>query len=324
MNTGELPYDGAEGLDTHRRAVIGRAGRGHLHWATMSGSAGWYPDPGHQDGMYRYWDGQRWSTTLSASPAADPPPEMQGEPEQPTSGFTPGEPSGNRLGWVLAGAALVAVIVIAVLVVPRFTGPGLVGADPLPNGQGSINPCPPMATAMETGYDHPNDGRLHGGPLSIPRLGSPWSAPYGDTRVPFGRDVIQQTVTIEENYTANSSWVASVLLAELRIGDGFYEPAEAAGIVAKCVTGAFYGDAVVERDDQVNEETEVDGHEAWILESQLSFDIDNLQTKGELMIIVIVKVDDWRSGLFYASIPDTAPELVPTARDALEHLEVSS
>ncbi len=288
--------------------------------AMSEGTAGWYPDPGHQDGMYRYWDGQRWSTTLSATPDAPPPPEMA------PSSFAAQEQSqtSSSTGWILLAIGVLAVIVIAVLVVPRIAGPGRVGSDPLPPGQETSSPCPPASTLYQSPPSHPNDGRLHGGPLSIPRLDSPWGAPYGDERVPFGRDVIQQTVTIEENYSPGQSWVASILLAELRIGDGFYDPGTGASIVAKCVTGAFYGDAVVTRDDQVNEAMTIDGHDAWILESQLSFDIDNLQTKGELMIIVVVKVDDWRSGLFYASIPDTAPELVPTARESLETLTVST
>jgi hypothetical protein len=55
---------------------------------------------------------------------------------------------------------------------------------------------------------------------------------------------------------------------------------------------------------QKNEATTIDGREAWIVESQLSFDIPNLKTKGELLIVVIVSAGA-RSGLYYASIPDT-------------------
>ena len=55
------------------------------------------------------------------------------------------------------------------------------------------------------------------------------------------------------------------------------------------------------------------------MESQLSFDIPGLKTKGELLIVVIVSAGA-RSGLYYASIPDTTPELVQPARDALAAL----
>ena len=65
----------------------------------------------------------------------------------------------------------------------------------------------------------------------------------------------------------------------------------------------------------------IDGHEAWIVESHLGFDIPGLKTKGELLIVAIVSTGA-RAGLYYASIPDTLPDLVQPARDALKQLTV--
>lgn len=278
--------------------------------------------------MYRYWDGSAWSDTLSATPSAPAPEEGPGSTSAPRSGGSGGSGgSGDQrrspTAWILIGAVgVIALVVVAVFLVPRFDGLRRVGADPLPGGQGSINPCPPMPTAPPTPKPQPGDGRIHGGPISYPQLPSPWSQPYGDTRVPFGRDVYQQTVLVEENYDGPNDWVASVLVAELMAGDGFFSPEDGSEIVARCVVGRFYGDAVVERDDKVDQKATIDGHEAWILESHLSFNINGLQTKGELMIIAVIRVDDWRSGLFYASIPDTVPELVEPARQALKDVTV--
>ena len=72
----------------------------------------------------------------------------------------------------------------------------------------------------------------------------------------------------------------------------------------KCILGKFYGDNPVTSDVKVNQATTIDGHDGWLVESQLSFDIQGLQTKGELLIVAIVSAGD-RSGLYYASIPDT-------------------
>ena len=58
-----------------------------------------------------------------------------------------------------------------------------------------------------------------------------------------------------------------------------------------------------------------------MIESQLTFDIKGLKTKGELLIVAIVSAGD-RSGLYYASIPDTVAELVAPAREALAELKV--
>ena len=56
-------------------------------------------------------------------------------------------------------------------------------------------------------------------------LGSPWGAPQGDNRVPFGSDVQSQLVPVETDYDGNgSNWVASVLVGELQAGDGFFTP----------------------------------------------------------------------------------------------------
>lgn len=276
--------------------------------------------------MYRYWDGSAWSDTLSATPSA-PAPEGNPSSTSATRGSSGSGGSGDQrrspTAWILiAAVGVIALVVVAVFLVPRFDGLRRVGADPLPGGQGSINPCPPMPTTPPDPEPQPGDGRIHGGPISYPQLPSPWSQPYGDTRVPFGRDVYQQTVLVEENYDGPNDWVASVLVAELMAGDGFFSPEDGSEIVARCVVGRFYGDAVVERDDKVDQKATIDGHEAWILESHLSFNIDGLQTKGELMIIAVIKVDDWRSGLFYASIPDTVPELVEPARQALKDVTV--
>ena len=50
----------------------------------------------------------------------------------------------------------------------------------------------PAKTATPEPEADPNDGRVHGGPLSYPTLVPPWGAPVPDDRVPFGTDVLSQ------------------------------------------------------------------------------------------------------------------------------------
>ena len=192
-------------------------------------------------------------------------------------------------------------------------GPGAALAGRLP-GRSTASP--------EPNSSHPADGRVHGGPVSYPMLGNPWGAPQGDNRVPFGSDVQSQLVPVETDYDGNgSNWVASVLVGELQAGDGFFTPEQGSQIVVKCILGKFYGDNPVKSNVTVNKATNIDGHDAWLVESKLTFDIAGLQTKGELLIVAIVSAGN-RSGLYYASIPDTTPELVEPARDALKNLKV--
>jgi hypothetical protein len=115
--------------------------------------------------------------------------------------------------------------------------------------------------------------------------------------------------------------VASILVGELQAGDGFFTPEQGSQIVVKCILGKFYGDNPVESDVKVNKATTIDGHEGWLVESHLTFDIAGLKTKGETLIVAIVATQD-RSGLYYASIPDTVPDLLPVARTTLEKLRV--
>ncbi|NLE18654.1 MAG: hypothetical protein GX632_08980, partial [Propioniciclava sp.] len=168
-------------------------------------------------------------------------------------------------------------------------------------------------------------GRVQGGKLSYPQLGEPWGVVKEETRVPFGRDVFGQDVMLESNYDGRgSSWVASLVVGELVAGDGFFSPEQGAEIVTRCVLGVFYGDAEIGRTDRVNQATTVDGHDAWLVEMHLTFDIPGLQEKGETAIIMIVATAPESSSIYYASIPDSRPDLLQTARQIQGQLRVEA
>jgi hypothetical protein len=225
------------------------------------------------------------------------------------------------IGWWLGAAALLLVLVLVGVVVVRGLSDGVASTPTRPNVQPSENSCPAPRTPAFPDSPGAADGRVRGGPLSYPLLGSPWSAPRPEFRVPFGVDVQTQSVLVQKSYAPNSDWVASVLVGELQAGDGFFTPEQGSQVVVKCVLGTFYGDAEVTSKVLVNKAGKVDGHDSWTVEAHLTFDIPNLVTKGELLIITIVS-NGATAGLFYASIPDTVPELVQPARDALKGLRV--
>jgi Protein of unknown function (DUF2510) len=328
----------------------------------VSANPGWYPDPGGGVGLFRYWDGKAWSAATSPNPSAPPPTQglvgvgttpQAGEQYGQAYGQTGQQPYGQAagqvpygqaaygqnsasayasyqelqkkkspIGWWIGGAALVIVIVVvAVLAIRAVTG-GINGTGGGPVGQPSQDVCPAQTTDTASPSAHPADGRVHGGPVSYPELGAPWGAPQVDDRVPFGSDVQAQDVVVQQNYDGNGNlWVAQILVGELQAGDGFFTPEQGSQIVVKCILGKFYGDNPVKSNVKVNEKTTIDGHEGWLVESHLTFDIAGLKTKGELLIVAIVSAGN-RSGLYYASIPDTVPELVQPARDALKNLQV--
>lgn len=281
----------------------------------MTAPSGWYADPGGQPGMFRFWDGQSWSAALSPHPQG-PPPQAPPAPVPVRPGTSLA--GSRRYGWALALlAVLVALVVVVALVVLRGTRPP--DASPGPGGSPTTAVCPEQKT--QSPQPQPPDGRVHGGRLSYPLLGTPWSAPEPEFGVAFAREVLRQSVVVERG---TQPWLAAVLIGELSAGDGFFSPEDGAAIVVRCVSGTFYGDGEVTRNDRRNQALTVDGHDAWVIESQLRFDVPGVQAKSELLIVVIVGTGDGAAGLFYASIPENAPQLVAPARAALTALKVDA
>jgi hypothetical protein len=277
----------------------------------VSAAPGWYPDPAGRPGRLRYWDGQGWSVTTSASP--------QGQPLGPT----PGPPRRRSpLPWILAAAAILVVITIVIILVVRgLIGGTIIDRDPVTSAPPSADICPDAVQPSASPAAQTGD-RVSSGRLSYAKLGAPFGEPYWDRRVPFGRDVQSQQATVEADPNGTPTWVASVLIARLLAGDGFFGPEQGARVVASCVTGKFYGNAAVTRKDTRNKAITVDGHPAWTIESHLSFQLPKIKTTGETMIIVVVDTGDGEAGLFYASIPDTSPQFMEPARQALASVKV--
>lgn len=284
---------------------------------------GWYPDPGGASGQYRYWDGRAWTnqvttqvTTQPTGPRATPPKPFGAGGSG--SALPPTRRTGRR--WLIALVAVAIAVVVIIVLVVRGLGGVLSGVPGIPGGQPSDNVCPtPQADSSPT--PQPNDGRVHSGPLSYPRLPDPWGAPTSANDVPFGRDVRQQFVQTEKLPTM--SWGAAVMVGELVAGDGFFAPKDGAEIVLRCVTGTFYGDAAVTRHDTKSQAMTVDGYDAWIMESDLSFSIPGLQATNELLTVVIIDLGNGAAGLFASSVPGNAPQYNEPARQALQGLQVS-
>ncbi len=283
-------------------------------------SVGWYPDPGGQPGLFRYWNGSSWSAQTTSTPRQTPPP-----PGQPVGG--PGtEPSGKKTPvgvWIGIGAAVLVVALIIWAVVqflPNLTG----GGNPWqPGGNPSQNFCTAGGTSYSATPFPDRPGRVSAGHLSFPTMGDPWRDPGADNRVPFGTLAVMQSALDQDNYDGKGGvWVSSVLVSDLVSGDGFADTQSAANVVLKCVLGRYYSNTVVTRNDLSSAAYKVDGHPGWLIESQLSFDVPGLRAKGERVLLLVVSVAPDQYGLFYASVPDTSPDRLPEARDAMKNLTV--
>jgi hypothetical protein len=294
----------------------------------MSAAPGWYPDPAGEPGRYRFWDGRSWGPDTTDRPDAAPPaqpgllvkyPHTAGRNGQ-NSGLGP--PPRRAWGWWLAAAALlVAVVVIAALVV-RSIGGTLIDGPDVPGDDPSQQSCPRTSSTASPVVPSTGD-RVRSGRLSYPRLPAPFDAPIADSRTPFGHDVQSQQAFVERSPDGRTTWVAWALIARLMAGDGFYGPQQGAGVVADCVVALFYNNHEIQRSDTRREAISVDGHEAYLIEAHLTFDIPGIQAKGETMIVVVVDVgQQGEAGLFYGTIPDNSPQFLPPIRAALADLQV--
>ncbi len=288
--------------------------------------------------MYRYWTGSAWTGAITPNPASTPPPVPgPGTPGgYPATGFAgsastgtgyPGEPARRRggWGWWLAGiAALVAVGVVGALILRGLGAPIPLPLDPLPGPTSTASPdiCPPASdsTALPTTDAEP--GWISGGNLAFPSLGAPWVTGV-DNRVPWGSLASVQEVVDQADYDGEGhSWVASILVSDLFVGDGFASTKVAAETVLKCVLGTYYADTVVEQELISSGRYDVDGNRGWLVETQLNFSIPDLNATGERVLLLVVQTGDADYGLFYASIPDTRSYLLADARTALAGLRV--
>lgn len=292
----------------------------------MSSPAGWYPDPGGRTAAFRYWDGRQWSAEVSTDPTA--PPSTAGAVSAatqqrdalvigPRRTRSPGR-SGAARPWLTGLGALVLVIAVVVVLVVRSQSGGLEITTPRPGGSSTRELCP--SPVQETPTD-PAGSRVVSGQLSYPRLGAPFTSPTSDNRVPYGRNIRSQTAQVEVRPDGRLLWVAQIVIAQLRAGDGFYEPEQGAKIIADCVSGVFYGGVAVDRTDRRDEAIRIDGRSGWIIEAHLAFDVPDIETKGETMIIIVVETDDG-AGLFYGSLPDTSPDYNEMIRTAMADLQL--
>ena len=304
---------------------------------------GWYPDPGGQAGMYRYWDGQAWSSVLSPSPLPGPPPEGGG-PQPLNVGW--GADAGSAYSqfqamektkakkpiglWISIIVGVLVVSLVAYFIITRIGGGPIDPNQTDPINNPTTQPCPSQTTTPARA-EHPTDGRVYGGKLSYPKLPSPWGdIKTGELRLPFGRDIAEQEILIHTNPNPNpfdpddwSGWVISVLVGELYAGDGFYAPEPASDIVNRCIFGGgFYGDTKLTAETLRSEAYSVDGYDGWITETNLHFSIPNLPTTSELAIVIIVQTSVMSSSIFYASIPNDAVQYKPDVDAAIADLHV--
>ncbi|MFC7626025.1 DUF2510 domain-containing protein [Microlunatus sp. GCM10028923] len=266
---------------------------------------GWYPDPGGRPGAYRYWDGHAWSGQTTTRPRPSP-----GDGRQ-----------GSRRGIVLVVVAVVLVIVLAItgiLVARTLTGGAQPITDPQPestvsawdDSKPTASPTPspspspspsPTPSGTPTRREriscpngapgevaaHPNDGRVHGGKLSFPKVGADYGSPGPKHGLSWFYDVAAQSQLTEPGW---ESWFA---VGEVAVQSGFEKPADAAESSMQCVINPSWFSDFESRTDVRNEAYELDGRKGWIISAEIRVDNPSISVDGDVVTIMII--DDGRT-----------------------------
>jgi hypothetical protein len=267
---------------------------------------GWYPDPGGAPGRYRYWDGSSWSDVTTGDPA-DPPPGAGPRPPRR-------RPYGPGTAFGVGALVLVVVVVASVLIIrrtgeadelgianPPRSASGWNDSSPLPS-DGSSPTASPMGTAAGRATDavcvsadparlapHANDGRVHGGRLSMPAVAG-YSAPAPEYMLSWMYD------TESVSQSTEPGWQSIFAVGEVARTAGFDSARRAAHTSMACAVHNGWYLRPNGRKDIRDEAITVDGHPAWILTSEIRDDNPNIRVAGDQL--TFVAVDDGRQDAY--------------------------
>ncbi len=194
---------------------------------------------------------------------------------------------------------------------------------PAPSATGAGFPCPAVERPTA---DSPRpvvaSGRVGVGRVSYPLAPAPFEAPSNVDYIPFANLVGAQHANVERSTASSMGWDAVVLLARLSSVDGAWGAQRAAEVVAQCSLsmtwlGIDYHPRVTRDEASV-----VDGHEAWIRVTELSFTVPGIRASTEVQTVIILQTEG-ESYAYLSYLPDTAPQLKPVLDATREGLRVA-
>ena len=179
---------------------------------------------------------------------------------------------------------------------PSSTAPSPRVMSPSASATPSGTPCPvgnPFAR-----QDYRRDGRVHGGDLSFPQQ-SGWEEP-GTLLSDFtwAYDVGETDTPVEPQ------WFTSFAVGAVSVADGFEDPQSAAELAMRCTVASALYSNVSSRTDLVDEQTTVDGYQAWSLRSEIRAYDARTSFGGDTVQITVVDLGSNEAlAFFWGSAP---------------------
>lgn len=165
------------------------------------------------------------------------------------------------------------------------------------------------------------DGRVQVGAMSYPAAAAPFAAASNYEYVPFANLIGSQSANVEQSTSRSMGWDSVITLARLGSGDGAWGAQNGAEVVSQCSLSITWRGIDYHPQLRRDEAIRVDGHEAWIRVTDLSFSVPGIRADAEVQTVVIVLVDQ-ESYAYLSYLPNSAPELADAVQATLDGLRV--
>jgi len=313
---------------------------------------GWYDDPEGLPGVYRWWDGQRWTVDITTDPetarAGDDPStlafvESSASASTDPTGTMPVpsaepvvadriEPSGSvprtsdaptaktSSGSTYGGpVALTVVIVLTVAGITASIASSIVDSVPDSDDAGSSGVGVPDFDLDDIPRGAGADGRYDGGGLTYDAIRGRWTRSLMIGGVPMN-DLDGEETVVAESARGGAQyayvWLGSV---ESALVDDDLETT-AGSFADRFARIGYPADARL--DDSATEESiRVGGADAARLTRHYAYDVPGTPITGEELIVVVVDTGD-APAVWIASVPDGFPAVRRQAHQAMESLRL--
>ena len=272
----------------------------------------------------RWWSGTGWSdvatpagpgVAVQVSPVLAPRPRPAPAPPSPPEPAPAG--NGPRAGWIIAISLLVLVLVVGAGMLAGRTGSG---GTPAAQSTTTQVPSPPAGPTFPPGTVRIID---EASGISYPFLGDGWYEWDLDAQYETSQ-IAGQYFTTQEDTPGLGSFIAQCTSGPLAEGYGWAGPgtlAATTATIADSVRGNYYP-GPNERRVTRDEPRTVDGHAAYLIEFQLSWDAPGYDATGERAALLLIDVGRPAPALLYISIPNTHAELYGVIDRVLDAVEV--